>query len=163
VKYAKPKSNAVVAVRKPKFFGAVHGRLSVWPSFRQARQPVPFEKPPSDETFVESELRKLAELPIPSYILSQPIPSGWELQRYEYEFSNQYGFYFLHSETKAPTAILWHDPDNVMGDDYKPIGDELSCLKPIVYDFPGAFNIGEDGDNAVEILESNAQKRIVLE
>ena len=129
----------------------------------------PFSDPPGWESQDAKVLRKLLELPLPSYILSQPIPRGWEIRQYEHvKESESYGYYFLHPKTGQPTGILWHDPERAIGEDIKPTGDQVKRLQPIRYHFPEAFHLGEKGDNAIETSslvtdQKRLLKRIALE
>jgi hypothetical protein len=52
---------------------------------------------------------KMTELPLASFILSQPIPSGWELRRCT-EHTSPDAIYFWHIASSKPTAVLWYDP-----------------------------------------------------
>jgi hypothetical protein len=134
----------------------------------QVRRPIPFPEPLSGEMREEKALRRLLELPLPSYILSHPIPSGWEIRRDKQKDSKEYGFYFLQPGTRQPTAILWHDPVNVIDENTNPTEDEVRRLQPIRYHFPEAFYVDEECENAVEtiLLVSDKKwlvKRIPLE
>ncbi|KAF2114349.1 hypothetical protein BDV96DRAFT_647057 [Lophiotrema nucula] len=54
--------------------------------------------------------RETLELPLAQYILSQPLPEGWEIRRYASEIHRGKGVYFHHVKASESTAVLWYDP-----------------------------------------------------
>jgi hypothetical protein len=168
----KNKCNRIITAVIQKDFSTnrtIKGTLDVRLPYYETRQPVSFSEPRINETEEVKALRRVLELPLSSYILSQPIPSGWRIRRTKDKDWDKCGFYFLHPKTKNPTAILWYDPDDVVGDEnFDPTEDVLGRLQPIRYHFPEAFHVDEEGGNAVETSSMvtdhrHDTKRIVLE
>ena len=66
---------------------------------------LPFSQPPDRELPEDQEQRRRSELPLANYIISHPIPEGWELRR-----KTNDGVYFFNLKDSKPTAVLWYDP-----------------------------------------------------
>jgi hypothetical protein len=103
-------------------------------------KPVPFSGP-TMERQKKAATRKLLQNPLSSFILSQPIPTGWTVQHDKGSHTNEYGIYFLHTESSKATAILWQDPNNVIGEDTELTQDVVKRLQPLEYHFPEAFHV----------------------
>ena len=52
-----------------------------------------------------NEARRRSELSLANYIISRPIPEGWELRR-----TTNDRVYFFNLKDSEPTATLWYDP-----------------------------------------------------
>lgn len=106
------------------------------------RQPIPFLPPSTNETEKEEARRKLLELPLPAYIFSQSLPDGWEV-RSNATAANPNGIYFWDLKNSEPTAILWHDPNQVIAKEVEHVPRDFSQnVLPVRYHFPEAFHIG---------------------
>ncbi|KAF2102311.1 hypothetical protein NA57DRAFT_54227 [Rhizodiscina lignyota] len=132
---------ARVSLVKPINSSGIEATLVVEPAFGK-RHPAPFTLPESYETDEEEAKRKILELPLPSYILSQPIPDGWEVRRTSDDDGVHDGVYFWNVETLKPTAVFWRDPLHKIDQNVKYDQKQLQeILQPVRYHFPEAFGV----------------------
>ena len=69
-------------------------------------EPNPTYHPTVPESQDDKIIRMDRDLSLAAYIISHPIPEGWELRRNK----SGHGVYFLNLETSKPTSMIWFDP-----------------------------------------------------
>lgn len=78
----------------------------------------------------DKELRTKSELSLANYIISHPIPEGWELRR-----TTNDRVYFFNLKDCKPTATLWYDPLHSIAPELK--------LEPLPLDWKRCSENGE--------------------
>jgi hypothetical protein len=66
----------------------------------------PTYHPPVSETQDDKVIRMDRALSLAAYIISHPIPEGWELRRNK----SGHGVYFFNLATSKHTSMMWFDP-----------------------------------------------------